>query len=457
MIPISLAQIATIVKGEGYNLIAEQQITEVFTDSRQVVAGGLFFALVGVQFDGHDFVQPVLEQGAAAVIVSQKQANNSPQIVVSDTLKALGDLAHWLRKQVRARVVALTGSSGKTSVKEMTAAILSQCGQTCYTQGNFNNDIGVPLTLLRLTPADKFAVIELGANHIGEIAYTAQLVEPEAALINNIAAAHLQGFGSIEGVAKAKSEIFTGLHSPTQPAIINLDSCARNWFDELKGQNLKTFSLLSSQADYYASDIKTKACTHFTLHTPAGTLEVELPLIGLHNVSNAIAASALALSVGADFRAIQHGLLHVKPVKGRLYPIKLNDNQLLWDDSYNANVISMQAAIAVLARQPGYRVLVVGDMGELGKDSVKYHEQVGETAKKAGLDCVLSVGSLSQNISCCSGVGHHFDEKTQVVDYLKTLLQTYPILTILVKGSRSARMEQIIEQLTGVNASQSQH
>lgn len=448
MIPLNIEQIRTIVNGESFNVQCDEStVAFICTDSRKITKQSLFIALVGEHFDGHAFALQAIKDGAVAVMVNHKIEDNSiPQIVVKDTRLALGLIAGYIRNQSHAKIVALTGSSGKTSVKEMTATILQNCGTTLYTQGNYNNDIGVPLTLLRLTKEDQFAVIELGANHIGEISYTTQLVHPQTALINNIAEAHIEGFGSLEGVATAKGEIFEGL-TKDGIAIINLDSCSDKWFEQLTDKTVWTFSLENPLANFYASHIKMADVTTFKLHTPFGECEIQLPLIGLHNVSNAIAASALAISVGASLDRIQQGLSTLKPVKGRLFPIKLNQNQLILDDTYNANVGSMSAAINVLANQSGYKVLVVGDMAELGQDAQKYHQQIGELAKQQKLDCVVSVGQLSQFVSQSSEVGHHFNDKQEATNYIITLLRQYPNLTMLVKGSRSAKMEDVIEQI----------
>ncbi|OTQ71776.1 UDP-N-acetylmuramoyl-tripeptide--D-alanyl-D-alanine ligase [Gilliamella apis] len=447
MIPLVIKQIATIVNGTSYYIPDEElTIREICTDSRKITDQSLFIALVGEKFDGHLFAKQAIDDGAIAVIVNRKIDNDIPQIVVNDTYIALGQLAEFVRDQSTAKFVALTGSSGKTSVKEMTANILQQCGETLYTQGNFNNDIGVPLTLLRLKKQDQFAVVELGANHIGEIAYTTRLVKPNSALINNIALAHIEGFGSLEGVATAKGEIFEGL-ADNGIAIINLESCSDKWLAMLKNKTVWTFSIHNSAADFYASNIEIMDQTTFTLHTPIGDSEISLPLVGEHNISNAIASSALAISVGATLTQVKKGLAASKSVKGRLYPVRLNQTQLIWDDSYNANVGSMSAAIQVLATQPGYKVLVVGDMAELGNDANIYHQQIGELAKQQNIDCVVSVGQLSELISQFSGVGHHFIDKQCAVDYLLNLLRLHPTLTMLVKGSRSAKMEDLIVEI----------
>lgn len=447
MISMTINEIVNIVDGQSIAMTEQDvSINQICIDSREITADCLFIALVGDKFDGHDFAKQAILSGAKVVLVNHKIDDVMPQIVVKDTHAALGKLAAWVRSQSSAKVVALTGSSGKTSVKEMTAAILAQCGRTLFTKGNFNNDIGVPLTLLRLTPQDEYAVIELGANHIGEIQYTTQLVKPQSALINNISEAHLQGFGSLDGVAKAKSEIFLGLPEKGV-AIINLDCYRKEWLESLKHKTVMTFSLLDTQADFYAKTISHREQTHFILCTPIGEVTINLSLLGLHNVANAIAAAALAISVGANLQQIKEGLKLVQPVKGRLYPIKLNDDQLILDDSYNANIGSMTAAIHVLAAQKGYRILVVGDMAELGVDSAKLHQKVGEEAQRAHLDCVVSVGQNSRLISQYSNIGHHFNDKDQATAFLRQLLTEHAVATILVKGSRSSKMEQIINNI----------
>ncbi|YCH31290.1 UDP-N-acetylmuramoyl-tripeptide--D-alanyl-D-alanine ligase [Erwinia sp. D4-22] len=447
MIPVSLETLAQIVNGTLIG--SDLQIAEVTTDTRKVTAGCLFIALKGERFDAHDFASEAVANGAAALLVSKRLQIQVPQVVVDDTRIALGELAAWVRQQVDTRVVALTGSSGKTSVKEMTAAILRQCGETLYTAGNLNNDIGVPLTLLRLTPAHQYAVIELGANHQGEIAWTTGLTRPESALVNNLAAAHLEGFGSLAGVAKAKGEIFLGLPA-NGTAIINADSNdLPRWQPQLTGQRVWHFSAAEGAGtDFSAADVTvTSQGTVFTLHTPQGEVAVRLPLPGRHNVANALAASALALSVGAPLAAIAQGLATLQAVPGRLFPIMLGPQKLLLDDSYNANVGSMTAAAQVLAEMPGYRVMVTGDMAELGAEAVECHRQVGDAARQAGIDKVLSVGTLSQHISDASGVGEHFSDKAALSARLQALIAEHQVITVLVKGSRSAAMEQVIQTL----------
>lgn len=444
MIPVSLLVLAEILSAELIG--TDSQIIDVKTDTRKMTTGCLFVALKGKNFNAHDFAYDAVSEGAKALLVSQHLMLDIPQLVVKDTRIALGQLASWVRQQVPVRVVALTGSSGKTSVKEMTAAILNKCGRVLYTTGNFNNDIGVPLTLLRLQPQHDFAVIELGANHIGEIAYISALTHPHSALINNLSAAHLDGFGSLAGVAQAKGEIFTGLQT-NGVAIINADN--NDWLRWKRMVNNKTvwrFSLqATSGSEFFASEVcSDKNSTQFQLHSPFGSTEIVLPLLGRHSVANSLASAALAMSVGASLEAVTQGLSQLKAVPGRLFPIVLEKDKLLLDDSYNANVGSMSAAAQVLAEMPGYRVMVVGDMNELGKEAHECHRQAGEAVRRAGVDKVISIGHFGSVLSAASGNGEHYQDKEAVIDRIKELLATHKVITFLIKGSRHAEMEQVV-------------
>lgn len=315
MISVTLSKIADVLGAEHRG--ADLTLDTVITDTRKVTPGCLFVALKGERFDAHDFADKAKANGAGALLVSRPLDIDLPQVIVKDTRQAFGQLAAWVRMQVPARVVALTGSSGKTSVKEMTAAILSQCGNTLYTAGNFNNDIGVPITLLRLNHDYDYAVIELGANHQGEIAWTVSLTRPEAALVNNLAAAHLEGFGSLAGVAKAKGEIYTGLPE-NGIAIMNADNNDwLNWQSIIGDRLVWRFSPNAANSDFTAANIHvTSHGTEFTLQTPMGSIDVLLPLPGRHNIANALAAAALSMAVGATLTAIKAGLAALKAVPG---------------------------------------------------------------------------------------------------------------------------------------------
>lgn len=446
MIPISLAQIAEVTDGQLLNCQDANQIIQlVSTDTRTVTAGALFLALQGERFDAHQFVEQAVAQGAVALVVSRLiPALDVPQILVADTRIALGQIGAWVREQLELQIVAITGSCGKTTLKEMCAAILQQVAPVLATQGNLNNEIGVPQTLLRLTPNERYAVVELGANHPGEIAWTTSLVRPDVAVINNVAAAHLAGFGSLQGVAVAKTEIFSGL--PAQgTAVINADSEFFNWWREILTVKTLSFGVGNSKADFHAENIKQneQGVASFTMVTPQGRIDLQLPLPGLHNVSNALAAAAVSTAFGLSLTQIKSGLDNMRPVKGRFCVQKLSDDLTLIDDTYNASVQSVMAAIDTLAVMPGYRVLAFGDMGELGSDATELHRQIGEHARLKQLDAVLTVGELSRH-TAEAAAGQHFVDKPSLYQALHQLMQHQRPMTILAKGARSARMEEVV-------------
>lgn len=451
MIPLLLSEIAQAVDG---TLIGEDKtVHKIVTDSRSLMPDDLFLALKGVNFDGHRFLEQAVDKQCSAVIVDHDCQLAVPQIVVSDTHKALGKVAAYVKQRVAPKTVAITGSSGKTTVKEMVAAILARLGNVLATQGNFNNDIGVPLTLLRLEQQHDFAVVELGANHMGEIAYTSALVQPDVAVINNIAAAHLEGFGDLCGVARAKGEIFEGLREGGV-ALYNQDcKLANKWQWRLTDKNVRRFSCFN-KADCYSSDVilDENGCASFTLTTTVGSQFIELTVPGRHNVCNAVAAAAIALEFGASLDDIRLGLLDMASVKGRLNLYQLNDKFKLIDDTYNANVESIKAAIDLLANYSGRRILVLGDMGELGSDARSYHQEVGEYAAEKNIDDLLTFGVLSQSTSdafaSANHHGEHFSEREQLVSQLQAMLvDEQQQISILVKGSRSSHMEYVVNDI----------
>lgn len=432
-------------------------VTTVSTDTRQAVENGLFFALKGEKFDAHDYAEKAVEQGCVALVVERELPIAVPQIIVADTRLALGELAKWLKSTLNPKTVAMTGSSGKTTVKEMTAKILQKTAaceeDVLYTFGNLNNDLGVPMTLLRLTEQHKFAVIELGANHIGEIAYTTTIAQPDACLVNNVASAHLEGFGSIEGVAAAKGEIYRGLKENGK-AIINQAFYYPQWRKEIGDHELQSFSYTGSDQDSYADfwaenvSLNLNGST-FILHAFEGEIEINLPYLGAHNVSNALAATALAMAVGASLADVKAGLEQRSQVKGRLYPVEINEHCLLIDDTYNANVDSMKSAISVLKNYPAFRIFAVGDMAELGNESAQCHQEVADFAQQAGLDLIVSFGKESAVISDNSQ--HHFTDKQTMSNFLLPIISQKIVekqpLVLLAKGSRSQKMETLIADL----------
>ncbi len=443
---MSLAQIAQVTDGQLLNCPdAALMVKNISTDTRTVSAGALFLALQGERFDAHDFAAQAADKDAVAIVVSRPLPDVSlPQILVADTRIALGQIAAWVRNQLDLQIVAITGSCGKTTVKEMCAAILRQSAPVLATQGNLNNEIGVPQTLLRLTPDEHYAVVELGANHPGEIAWTTSLVKPDVAVINNVAAAHLAGFGSLRGVAVAKTEIFSGL-SETGTAIINADSEFYDWWREILSVRTLSFGVENPKADFRAENIEQNEAgiASFMLICPLGRIAIQLPVPGLHNVSNALAAAAVTTSLGLSLEQVKSGLMTMVPVKGRFCVQKLSDSVTVIDDTYNASVQSVMAAIDTLSVMPGHRVLVFGDMGELGADAATLHRQIGEHAKAKKLDTVLTIGELSRNTAEAAS-GQHFVNKESLYQALQQLMQQQRPVTILAKGARSARMEDVV-------------
>lgn len=452
MISVSLSWIAEKVEGSlNTKSVEELQIKGVSTDTRTLEPGDLFIALVGPNHDAHEHLFKALEKGAAAVIVNRLVDCPLPLILVDDTKTALGKLGAAVKQEVNPKTVGITGSSGKTTVKEMVASILSVKGKVLFTKGNFNNDIGVPLTLLRLEKHHEYAVIEMGANHLGEIAYTTNLVKPDVATIVNAAASHLEGFGSLFGVARAKSEIFKGLGT-TGTAILNRDSQFYSfWEGKTSHLNCLTFSPESEDGDYHAEDIAMgmDGCAEFELVCPAGRAAIRLSIPGTHNVGNALLAAAMSICVGANLEEVQLGLFNMREVSGRLNVKQLTNQIRLLDDTYNANVASVNAAIDLLATFSGNRVLVLGDMAELGDKASYYHEQVGEYAKSKGITSIYSIGVLSHYASeVFNENGFHFDNKESLVSMLnENLFSEQRDISILVKGSRSSKMELIAKAI----------
>ncbi len=425
------------------------------SDSREVAAGELFIALRGERADGHDFVAAVRARGVAAAVVDHVVDDPLPQLVVADTKIALGQIAALWRSGFSCPVVGLTGSNGKTSVKELIAAILSRRGSTLYTLGNFNNDIGLPLTLLRLRREHQFAVIEMGANHPGEIAHLTGLARPDIALITNAGPAHLEGFKSIEGVARAKGEIYGGL-SAQGIAIVNADDpYADYWAGLNQGRAVLRFGL-TGVADVSATWHGDALSSTLALRTPIGDARVELRLPGIHSVRNALAAAAAALATGAALDEIVAGLQGAHGAPSRMQSKRGLRGARVIDDTYNANPASVRAAIDVLAACTGRRVLALGDLGELGGDAAQLHRELGEYADRAGIDALYTVGTLSAQAAAVFTREHaHFETQDALIAAL--LSQLGGDLTLLVKGSRSARMENVVNALIEEGQSNAAH
>jgi len=444
-----LSEIAHMVGGKVHSVVDSASLTidSVATDSRSVTADQLFIAIRGERFDAHDFVAGLSGQAGAA-LVDKVIDCDLPQIVVDDTRQALARFAAKWRQQFDLPLIALTGSNGKTTVKEMLSAILAVKGEVLATQGNLNNDLGVPLTLLRLRKQHDYAVIEMGANHFDEIAFLTNIGKPDVAILNNAGASHLEGFGSIEGVSRAKAEIFQGLDD-SGVAIINADDdYADYWHSCVAGKQVISFGIdKSATVQGKALPTGMLVLTYAAGENTEETVNITLSLLGRHNQRNALAAASAAIAVGATLQDIKQGLESLKPVKGRLTPLKGQQNTKLIDDTYNANPSSMKAAIDVLAEfTAGSRVLVLGDMGELGEDVEQLHSEMGSYARDKGVDQVFCLGKYSVQAATSFGENaQHYQEIEPLLITLKKQLNNN--MTILVKGSRSMRMERVIEAL----------
>ena len=432
--PLTAAEIAALCDGVHHG--ADFQALDVSTDSRRLQAGELFIALRGPNFRGEDFLAAAKGQGAVAAIVAEYQPDaDLPQIVVADTLAALQALARDRRERSQAQFFAITGSNGKTSTKEILQRLLQTRGQTLATLGNLNNDIGVPLTLLRLRDEDRYAVIEMGANHPGEIAALAALARPDVALITNVAPAHLAGFGTLEGVIAAKSEIYA--HSDGA-IVLNLDlPAAARWQDQFHDRPQYTFSL-NIDADVTAHDLAADG-SRFVLRVDGSDYPVTWQLAGRHNIMNALAACTAARLAGVTGAQMQATLTGLALHQSRLAAIRVGAHTI-YDDTYNANPASFKAAIDVLAAAP-QSLIIAGAMGELGAEEVALHHDVATYAATRGISAFWSVGDgLAQEY----GADRHFADTASAGAALAAYLADAPATVILVKGSRSARMEGVL-------------
>ena len=419
----------------------------VTTDSRSVSGGDLFVALKGERFDGHRFVEEAARRGAAAVLTSRRVDSTIPvsQLVVPDTRIALGRLAaHW-RSSFQVPLVALTGSNGKTTVKEMLAAILAEHTGSreavLATTGNLNNDIGMPLTLLGLRMRHRFAVIEMGMNHEGEIDYLTRIAQPTVALVNNAQRAHVGMLGSLEAIARAKGEIYAGLGEHGLAVVNTDDAFAPYWKGLNAGRPIVTFGF-AEDADVRAAP----ASAGWAFRVPGGTFVAHLRVAGEHNVRNALAACAAAHALAIPAASMQRALASFAGVPGRLQRRAGPGGSIVIDDTYNANPESMKAAIKVLAAEPGRRVVVMGDMGELGPQSPAMHAEVGEFARRQGIDALLALGAESRNSASAFGAdGRHFPDLATLIEAAR--FEAESGATLLVKGSRFMQMERVADAL----------
>jgi len=429
------------------NLTGSDRIFDgVSIDTRTLRTGELFVALQGPNFDGRDYVLQASEKGAAAAVVAANVEDSIAQITVDDTRLALGRLGAEWRRDKSAVVVGITGSNGKTTLKELTAACLSQAAPTIATEGNLNNEIGMPLMLTRIDETHRYAVLEMGANHAGEISYLTSLAEPDVVVITNAGAAHLEGFGSVAGVAEAKGEILCGESRPGV-AILNADDeYFALWAGMADDIDVMSFGI-DALADVRANDIVSDGGgSSFELHLPDVQLEVRLSIPGRHNVRNACAAAAIATTLGVAPEQIQAAFESVKPVAGRLQPRSGLSGSTLYDDSYNANPLSVAAAAEFLAGLKGKNWLVLGDMGELGDSAASLHTEVGAAAKSAGIDRLFATGELSRNSTEAFGANASwFESVNMLIDALRVSVTSD--VNLLVKGSRFMRMERVVKAL----------
>ncbi|MEX5688408.1 MULTISPECIES: UDP-N-acetylmuramoyl-tripeptide--D-alanyl-D-alanine ligase [Pseudomonas] len=434
----------------GRLLVADATFDGVSIDSRAIKPGQLFIALTGPRFDGHDYLNEVASLGAAGALVEREVADSAlPQLLVKDARQALGQLGAMNRVAFTHPVAAITGSSGKTTVKEMLAGILRTRGSVLATRGNLNNDLGVPLTLLELAPEHTAAVIELGASRLGEIAYTVAMTKPHVAVLNNAGTAHVGEFGGPEKIVEAKGEIIDGLEADGV-AVLNLDDKAfAIWNARAAGRQVLTFALSNVSADFHASDLDRDArgCPAFILHSPEGEARVQLNLLGTHNVANALAAAAAAHALGVSLSGIVTGLGAVQPVKGRTVAQLASNGMRVIDDTYNANPTSMCAAVDILAGFSGRTVLVLGDIGELGEWAEQGHRDVGEYAR-GKVSALYAVGPMMAHaVNAFGEQAWHFSTQAELIKALDAEQDTNT--TILIKGSRSAAMENIVAALCG--------
>ncbi|MEK7991519.1 MAG: UDP-N-acetylmuramoyl-tripeptide--D-alanyl-D-alanine ligase [Thiotrichaceae bacterium] len=442
MIHATLSQIIPILVAQ--HIGQDVTFTGCGTDTRQDLTGQLFVALRGERFDAHQFTDKAQQQGAIALLVSEPVTTNLPQIIVKDTRLALGQLARFWRQQFDIPIIAVTGSNGKTTTKEMLKAIFAQQGQVHATQGNFNNDIGLPLTLFNLAKNHDSAILEMGANHIGEIAYLTQIAQPNVALITLCAPAHLTGFKTIENIAQTKGEIFSGL-APDGIAVINQDDRFSAFWRELAQPHPVIQFGLSSQADVSARHVQLSTMeSQFELSTFKGQIQICLPLAGQHNIMNALAAAACALACDIELDIIKSGLESIQPVAGRLQTFMGLNHSTLINDTYNANPSSFKAALAVLQQYPAPRWLVMGDMGELGLDSMTLHQEISDIAYKMGVEKLWAIGDYSRYaVDSFQGQAQHFTTHDALLDALSIALMQQSHVTLLLKGSRSMTIEKI--------------
>ena len=441
---MKLSELAVIMGGE---LIGNDADVGSFSiNTRTLQFGDVYFAILGEQHDGHEFIQQAIERGASCLVVNSQQSQHT-QIIVADTTIALQKLSAYWRDQSRVQVIAVTGSCGKTTTRAFLECVFGEAGDTHASVGSFNNHIGVPLTLLGLKPQHDYLIAEIGANHLGEIAALAPLVRPDVAIITNVAPSHLEGFGTLENIATEKAAIYTGL-TDAGTAIINADDAFADYWRTLnKDRKIITFGVQSA-ADIVAKDIEIdpQGLTSFTLVMPQAAKRITLKVMGEHNVKNALAAAAAGYALGLSMEQITAGLEIALPEKRRLVEQTLPMGAQLIDDTYNANPLSTKAAMQLLVQRTGKPILVFADMVELGEDAVALHTCIGEQAKELGVDTLYAYGDLAKYTTTAFGnKGFYFDDKDALIKALQASLSKDQV--ILVKGSNSMKMNEVVAGL----------
>jgi len=442
-----LSQIAQSMAGE---LVGKDDIyTQLSSDTRTLNPGDVYIALKGDSFDGHDFIQQAIEKKAVCIIAQKNKVKATlsiPVIWVEDTTKALGLLAKYWRAQFDIPVIGITGSCGKTTVKSMLGHVLSLMGETLIPPGSFNNQFGLPFTLLQMNPAHKYAVIEVGTNHLGEIAYLANILQPTISLITNIRSAHLAGFKTKANIATEKGDLYKFL-TKNGTAILNQDEpYYEQWLKSLQPEQ-RHLSFGLQAGDVTADNIQLSfEGAIFDLCYQEKRYSIKLNTTGKHSIYNALAVSCVALSLGVPMEVIVKGLENFQSVKGRLQRHQTASGVTIIDDSYNANPASFKAAIDVLASASGPKILVMGEMGELGKDEAKYHHEIGVLAKSKAIDTILSFGTLTQHTVSGFGEGaKEYQDKSILASDLSKILSKGT--TVLIKGSRYTGMEDVLNAL----------
>lgn len=441
---MAMSDAAQIMNG---NIRGEDAVfQEVSIDTRSLQLGAIYFAIKGEQFDGHDFLQKAKDAGAVGAVVEDFSELDLTQIKVTDTRKALGRLAAAWRQQFKGVVVGVTGSNGKTTVKEMIAAIFARQGDVLATRGNFNNDIGLPLTLLRMEQQQDFAVIEMGANHKGEIDELTHITRPDIAVITNAGSAHLEGFGSYQGIAEGKGEIFRGLEA-SGVAVINADDhFADYWSGLCKQKNILRFALENKDADITGEWQSIAGSSQLKVSVGTESIEIILKVPGRHNAMNALAAIAVSQAAKIPLTVAQQALNEFEPVKGRLNILSNDLGATIIDDTYNANPDSLSAGLDVLMELPGEHWLVLGDMGELGEQAEQLHSDMALKAKNMGVDCLCLVGESSRAaVESFGENSRHFENQDALIDFLLNNLHEH--MNVLVKGSRFMQMEKVVDAL----------